>query len=104
MEKFKKTLITFDKGGIWEPIKAPRGNRICEDDEDCSLHLNSVSDMSFGPLYSVNNALGILVATGNVGYHLAREIDEVNTFLSRNGGKDWFKVRSLIYINSFLLD
>lgn len=96
MEKFKKTMITFDKGGIWEPLKPPKGDPICVEDEFCSLHLNSISDMRYGPLYSVDNAVGILISTGNVGYHLAQETDEVNTYLSRNGGKDWFKVRSLI--------
>jgi hypothetical protein len=71
MEKFKKTMITFDKGGIWEPLKPPKGDPICVEDEFCSLHLNSISDMRYGPLYSVDNAVGILISTGNVGYHLA---------------------------------
>ena len=79
MNKFKRTLITFDKGGIWKPIEAPlfdsKGRKITCMDDECSLHLNSVSDMRFGPLYSPENALGILLSTGNVGYHLATKPD-----------------------------
>lgn len=61
-------------------------------DDECSLHLNSLSDMKFGPLYSPENALGILLSTGNVGYHLATQAPETNTYISRDGGKSWFEV------------
>lgn len=49
--------------------------------------------MKFGPLYSPENALGILISTGNVGYHLATHEDDINTFLSRDGGKTWFEIK-----------
>jgi hypothetical protein len=44
-------------------------------------------------LYSPKNALGILIGTGNVGYHLATRPFEINTFLSRDGGKNWFEIK-----------
>jgi len=53
--------------------------------------------MKFGPLYSPENALGILISTGNVGYHLATHLDDINTYLSRDGGKNWFEVNFLIF-------
>jgi len=43
--------------------------------------------MKFGPLYSPENALGLLISTGNVGYHLATKAGDTNTYLSRDGGK-----------------
>ena len=49
--------------------------------------------MKFGPLYSPKNALGILLATGNVGYNLATKAEDTNTYLSRDGGKNWNEVR-----------
>lgn len=57
--------------------------------------------MRFGPLYSPANALGILLSTGNVGYHLSTKAKDTNTYLSRDGGKNWFEVTPLkppIYI------
>ena len=75
MDFFKQTLITFDKGAIWQPIEAPmkdsNGNKIICMNDNCKLHLNSISNMHFGPIYSPKNALGILVSSGNVGNYLA---------------------------------
>jgi hypothetical protein len=42
--------------------------------------------MRYGPFYSVKTAIGIILGTGNVGYHLANRADEINTWLSRDGG------------------
>ena len=51
--------------------------------------------MKFGPLYSPENALGILISTGNVGYHLTKLDDQTNTYFSRDGGKIWSEVKFL---------
>ena len=89
-------MITFDKGGDWHTVTAPwvdcNGDKIVCNDNDCSLHLHSISDMTFGPFYSAENSVGILIATGNVGSYLSFRIDQVNTFLSRDGGLSWFEV------------
>ena len=52
--------------------------------------------MNFGPLYSNENSVGLVIATGNVGKYLANRVDQVNTYLSRDSGLTWFEV----YINS----
>jgi len=90
-------MITFDKGGIWKPIEAPwvdsTGKRIICDTNECSLHLHSISDMRYGPFYSAENSFGLIIATGNVGDYLSFHADEVNTFLTRDGGLTWFEIR-----------
>lgn len=94
-KKFQKTVITFDKGGEWKSIEPPERDSaskriICED--DCSLHLHSVTS-SFSPVYSNENAIGIILATGNVGRYLSYKEDELNTYLSRDGGLTWTEVK-----------
>ena len=48
--------------------------------------------MKFGPFYSAENSVGILIATGNVGNFLSFRADEVNTYLSRDAGLTWFEI------------
>lgn len=97
LDQYKKTIISFDKGGMWEPLKPPKttfdGEPIdCDKDDDCALHLHSVSNLKFGPFYSTENSLGIVLGVGNVGKFLSNKEDEVNTYLSRNGGLTWYEV------------
>ena len=47
---------------------------------------------TFGPVYSSQNALGIIIATGNVGKYLSMKEDQVNTFLSSDGGHTWKEI------------
>ena len=35
----------------------------------------------------------MVIGTGNVGIYLSHRPDEVNTYLSRNGGLTWFEIR-----------
>ena len=67
-----RTKITFDKGGKWTNLKPPLSTNTgkefaCNpsDDPKCSLHLHGVTD-SWGPFYSSKNAIGLVMATGNV--------------------------------------
>ena len=97
LDDFKRTMITFDKGAIWEPLSPPKKNVDdeliqCEGEEDCALHLHSLSNTKFGPFYSTETSLGIVLGTGNVGTYLSNKKDEVNTYLSRDGGLTWFEV------------
>ena len=96
LRNFKKTLISFDKGGMWKPIQAPikdsKGKKIYCPNDECTLHLHSASDMTYGPVYSTEASIGMLLSTGNVGYYLADRADEINTYFSRDGGLTWFEV------------
>jgi len=96
--EFKKTVISFNKGGMWTPLTPPLKDAndkkiICPDIETCSLHLHSISNTRFGPFYSTENSLGIILGTGNVGTYLTNREDEINTYLSRDGGLTWFEIR-----------
>merc|ERR1712096_214512 len=75
------------------PIKDSNGKKIYCQDNFCSLHLHSITFQQYGPFYSTKNSVGIIMGTGNVGYHLSNKVDEVNTYLSRDGGLTWFEVR-----------
>ena len=47
----------------------------------------------FGPVYCSKNALGLIIATGNVGKYLSTKRDKANTFLSLDGGLSWKEIR-----------
>lgn len=102
-----RTKITFDKGGKWQVLKPPlttdKGRDFpCRQDDDpaCSLHLHGVTD-SWGPFYSSKNAIGLVMATGNVGHHLSSKEDEVHTFFSRDAGLSWSMVRQGSHIYEY---
>lgn len=106
-----RSLITFNNGGEWTPLKAPQadstGNPIdCVG--ECNLHLygdhkltaNGNEDLGmYGPLHSKNNAIGLLMGTGNVGKYLDASV--VNTYFSHNAGQTWAEVRKGSHIYEF---
>jgi len=50
-------------------------------------------DVPFGPIYSNTNAVGIVMATGNVGDSLdTTGLDDVNTYISRDAGWTWYEI------------
>jgi Na+-transporting methylmalonyl-CoA/oxaloacetate decarboxylase gamma subunit len=92
---FIKTLISFSKGGNWRRIPAPARNREggqYDCGEHCYLNLHGVSS-DYPPYYSVESAAGLIIANGNVGRYLSHNEDDVSTFLSRDGGLNWFEIR-----------
>eukprot|EP00920_Eleutheroschizon_duboscqi_P010871 GHVT01025537.1.p1 GENE.GHVT01025537.1~~GHVT01025537.1.p1 ORF type:complete len:678 (-),score=147.34 GHVT01025537.1:1172-3205(-) len=101
-----RTVISMDKGGVWSFLKAPKvdsqGKKIDCPPDRCWLHLHGISKFAeFAPFYSVDNAVGIIMGTGNVGSHLKSEADEVNTYLSRDGGFSWIEAHKGAYIYEF---
>lgn len=91
----QQTVISFDKGGIWQPLSAPyldsQGTKFTCEDLPCSLHLHSFSSSRFSPVYSSPAALGLLIGTGNIGPFLSNDEDEVSTFISRDAGLTWYE-------------
>ena len=63
----KKTVISFDRGAIWNYLAIPEkdafGRPIKSCGKGCHLHLHGYSD-AYGPFYSVHSAIGIILATG----------------------------------------
>jgi hypothetical protein len=92
---FITTVITYNKGGSWRRIKAPdrdsEGKKY-ECEGDCYLNLHGISG-DYPPFYSVDSAAGIIIANGNVGKYLSHEQGETSTYLTRDGGLNWFEIR-----------
>ena len=94
-----KTVITFDDGSSWAPLRAPgedmEGNRVScnpDDSSTCSLHLHSVTTPhNFGRIFS-SPAPGFVMGIGNVGDSL-KTYEECDTFLSTDAGVSWKMVR-----------
>jgi len=94
------TVITFDAGGTWNPIKGPksdnRGHPIlgCYQDSNCSLHIAQQMSRKFPatrtiPILTTQAAPGVVLATGNMGKSLKTK---TNVFLSADAGLSWHQV------------
>lgn len=99
------TKITFDGGATWAPIPAPTtyadvSCRMCAPGtKDCNLHLHVEGMWHSGqsaipPLYSHENAPGVIMAVGNTGKHFVSSLAGMCTYLSRDGGHNWEQVLS----------
>ena len=90
-----KSVITYDDGSNWRPLKAPEKNLngddwSCDrnDPAACSLHVWSVSTPhNYGRVFS-STAPGFVMAVGSVGGKLLA-YDECDTFLSTDAGLTW---------------
>ncbi|KAF5379399.1 hypothetical protein D9615_006570 [Tricholomella constricta] len=99
-EKQLKTLITFDDGSNWQPIRAPsknsEGRQIhCNpaDADECSLHFHSITTPhNFGRIFS-SPAPGFAMGVGSIGESLL-PYEESDTFLSTDAGVTWTMIRS----------
>ncbi|KAJ7113669.1 vacuolar protein sorting/targeting protein 10 [Mycena crocata] len=94
-----KSVITFDDGSSWAPLRAPAkdsgGQRVScnpDDVDTCSLHLHSVTTPhNFGRIFS-SPAPGFVMAVGSIGNSLL-PYEESDTFLSNDGGVTWNMIR-----------
>ncbi|KAG6840198.1 vacuolar protein sorting/targeting protein PEP1 [Blastosporella zonata] len=94
-----KTVITFDDGSNWQPIRAPsrdsEGHSFnCNpaDTDECSLHLHSITTPhNFGRVFS-SPAPGFAMGVGSVGESLL-PYEESDTFVSTDAGVSWAMVR-----------
>lgn len=105
-ESVVRTVITFDKGGLWSYLKPPKvdslGKKIDCPPDRCWLHLHGVTNFhNYAPFYSTENAVGIIMGTGNVGPYLRFEPDQTNTYLSRDGGLTFVEAHKGAFIYEF---
>ncbi|KAM3138353.1 hypothetical protein pb186bvf_009629 [Paramecium bursaria] len=97
LDQYKKSLITYDFGGEWHPIKAPKysyNGQPLNCNGDCSLHLRGRTQTS-SMIYSSQDAIGIIIGTGNTGLYLSQP---TQTYLSRDGGHNWYEILNGSYI------
>jgi len=108
-ERTIRTVISFDKGGAWNYLKAPRMSSVgkpydCEGKPsgECALHLHGTTSWDFyAPFYSSESCIGIVMGTGNVGASLRFEPEETATFISRDGGLTWLEAHKGAFIYEF---
>eukprot|EP00731_Ephydatia_muelleri_P019736 Em0012g561a len=87
-----RTVITFNNGGQWSPIKAPSvdclGQTISCSFPGCSLHLfMDTSYYNTLGVYSHSSAPGLIAAHGTYGQYRGSVPD---LYMSRDGGLTWF--------------
>ncbi|KAF4708650.1 Sorl1p [Perkinsus olseni] len=105
-EDYIRTVISFDNGGMWSHLEPPaedhEGRQIECPKSRCSIHLHVVSsEVTSVPLYATEAAVGLILAMGNIGPYLRYEQDEMNTYLSRDGGLTWQEVHAGSYSYEF---
>ncbi|XP_078381129.1 uncharacterized protein LOC144663915 isoform X2 [Oculina patagonica] len=93
------TKITFDKGGLWQPVAAPKVDNYgkdlnCSLAKNCSLHLSQKFGQyyprtHYSPIKSWSSAPGIIMATGTYGSNLRFNAD---IFLSSDAGMTWHMI------------
>lgn len=101
-----KSYISLNRGGNWQLLSAPevtaKGKQInCKVSKGCSLHLHSYSSPVFPVPYSHNNAVGLIMGVGNLGTQLKYDMEEINTYLSRDGGLTWVEIMNGAHILEF---
>ena len=95
--------ITFDGGASWQDIPAPTvyNHPSCKTcvpgTKDCRLNLHVEGLWHTGmdaipPLYSHENAPGVIMAVGNIGRNFDPNPASLCTFMSRDGGHNWEQV------------
>jgi hypothetical protein len=94
-KEYIKSVISFNKGGEWKRIKSPdrdvEGKKYdCGD--KCFLNLYGISSDET-PYYSVDSSAGLIIGNGSIGHYLSTENDKISTFLSRDGGLNWFEIK-----------
>jgi hypothetical protein len=97
-----RSYVTHNKGGKWELIRAPASRdpkKACYVEDGCSLHLEIYShNGELAPVYSSEKAIGLVLATGNIGKRLTSNDSQKYLYLSRDGGLVWEQVKSGVYI------
>merc|ERR1712023_80811 len=86
-----KTKISVDQGSEWFTIPPP-ANVPCSE-EHCSLHLFGNTQSAYGRVYSQQTAVGLVLATGNVGEFQQSREDALGTFFSRDAGMTWSMIK-----------
>ncbi|KAI6854545.1 Oligoxyloglucan reducing end-specific cellobiohydrolase [Hortaea werneckii] len=93
-----KTYITHNDGADWALIPKPEKNvngknfKCKGGIEKCSLHLHGYTERKDPrDTFSSPSAVGLMIATGNVGQFLGAK-KEADTFATRDGGVTWTQI------------
>ncbi|KAI5095047.1 sortilin 1b precursor, partial [Silurus meridionalis] len=92
-----QTVVTFDQGGEWVPLKKPENSQCdstAKDKNKCSLHIHASYSMSMKlnvPVLPLTepNALGLIIAHGSVGDAISVLTPDI--YVSDDGGYTWLR-------------
>ncbi|XP_026125965.1 sortilin-like [Carassius auratus] len=92
-----QTVISFDQGGEWVPLKKPENTKCdstAKDPERCSLHIHASYSTSMKlqvPMLPLSepNAVGLILAHGSVGDAISMLTPDV--YVSDDGGYTWLQ-------------
>ncbi|KAG7195436.1 vacuolar protein sorting/targeting protein PEP1 [Scheffersomyces spartinae] len=99
-EELMHSVISFDDGYHWDPLKI--NDESCMRSKDCSLHLSAIQQYSGEGTFVTGPAPGIIMGVGNIGKGLVSVLSgEQQTYISRDGGVSWTKAIDTMCIFSF---
>ncbi|ELT94733.1 hypothetical protein CAPTEDRAFT_178911 [Capitella teleta] len=85
------TMITYDRGGIWQPVPRPEGVPCKTESKRCNLQIHNrysvVNSINAQLPLSSENAVGIILVHGHVADVLQNSDPDV--FVSSDGGYSW---------------
>lgn len=102
------SVITFDKGGKWQNLSAPKVDKngnllLCQQSKGCSLHVSQKFNQLYSrtrtpTILSRESAVGIIMASGVVGKSLK---GHPSVFVSSDAGLTWHHVLYGTYLYNF---
>nr|XP_005998684.1 PREDICTED: sortilin-like [Latimeria chalumnae] len=95
-----QSVITFDRGGKWKPLKTPENSHCASSGkpgEMCNLHIHgdySISQHINVPMppLTASSAIGLIITHGSVGNAISSLTPDV--YISDDGGYTWMKTLS----------
>jgi sortilin len=85
------TMITYNRGGEWQPITRPAGTACADEKKSCYLQIHGQYSIKRGiranPPLSVSNAVGLILVHGHVSEAL--QTTDPDVFVSSDGGYSW---------------
>ncbi|QPG76801.1 hypothetical protein FOA43_004195 [Brettanomyces nanus] len=88
---FARSKITLNDGDTWSYLK-PLNDTNCLGDKDCSVNLMWFEERAGNGEIVSGPTPGILMGVGATGNTLPRSMNDLKTFISRDGGLSWSKV------------
>ncbi|EDO35926.1 predicted protein [Nematostella vectensis] len=91
-KRYFRTMITFDKGGTWYPLRVPQDSQSSCVLPKCSLNLHMQHSQHYYQIpgiVSSKTAVGLIIAQGELGTSFTLN---PNVFMSRDGGLTWKRV------------
>jgi hypothetical protein len=85
-----KSYYTPDNGKNWELLKINNDDE-CKISNGCSLHIDSPYIISGDAKLVTGPTPGIIMAAGNKGRKSSKNVNDMSTWISRDGGKSWDK-------------